>query len=180
MYNIKSFESFLNELTEPTLYESWRKHRDKYKKAIFDTPDRYSPGHPDDARDNVMKRNKRDVRIGRSRGNKFTRRHQRGLLDDFKAAIGRGETPGPGWDQTIPGEEQSRRRAVDTPQNNDRRLDQADIKYRIGKKTSDIARERDRIRFQSIKDKIMSYHFGKDSIGDPNASSTHNRLVKFY
>jgi hypothetical protein len=55
-------------------------------------------------------------------------------------------------------------------------LDNQEIKYDLGTKTSEMARERDRIRFQAIKERIMSYHVGRDA--DPTSSPVHNKLVK--
>ena len=161
---MKFFKQILN--------ESWKNYREKYRQSIFDLPLRYEGGIPQENRELIAKNNKRSVRVDRSK-NAFpddkrivvSRPYNRSL---FRGAILRGETPGPGFDQT--------RFTPDRQLNRAEFLDNQEIKYDLGTKTSQMARERDRIRFQAIKERIMSYHVGRDA--DPTGSTVHNKLVK--
>lgn len=161
---MKSFNSILN--------ESWKNYREKYRQSIFDTPFGPQFGFPEENRDFTGKRNKRLARVERSKSAspdvKFTAGNAPYYKSLFRGAILRGETPGPGFDQT--------RFTPDRQLNRAEFLDNQEIKYDLGTKTSEMARERDRIRFQAIKQRIMSYHVGRDA--DPTGSTVHNKLVK--
>ena len=161
---MKSFNSILN--------ESWKNYREKYRQTISNMPLGFEGGTPQENREIIAKNNKRSVRVDRSK-NAFpddksivgNRPYYKSL---FRGAILRGETPGPGFDQT--------RFAPNRQLNRAEFLDNQEIKYDLGTKTSEMARERDRIRFQAIKQRIMSYHVGRDA--DPTGSPVHNKLVK--